>query len=381
MATAIHRAPVADNIEQGASVAQTAEKLSALFGEPSAQPEPEPAPEATQEPLETPDVAPDTDEPPDAARMEADEAPEPESAQTAPEPERGESEGDADEIELEPAQLADLLGLDESDLMLDEQGALAFRTKVDGSTGAASLRDLRDSYQLTRTAQQRLSKLSEDRKAFEQERQVGLQSLGQQTERLTALIDGIEKEAAAEWQGVDWNKLREEDPSEYAARRADFDDRRRRIEGYQQQRNEHLQMLEAYKQHQMVIGYQKLEQAMAEDAVLKKAGPWDDVTKQSVWNYMISQGIPIEVLKTTPVWQAYVIARKAMLYDNAQTQAKETARRVVKLPKIKAAKPGAAKTKQQVKRNKMSEARTKQRKAGGNLQATADRISVILRGG
>lgn len=376
MATEIHRSPVAETLPQGTSVHEATDVISGILGN---RPEETPSePEAPIESLETPDeVSEDGQEAQDAPRTDAEEtAPEP-----APEPEASEPGGDAEEIELEPAQLAAMLGLEESDLVVDDQGGLSFHAKVDGEVQSVALGDLRDSYQLRRTAEQRLSKLGDERKAFETERTDALQKLNSQAETMAQAIGVIENEYASQWAGVDWGKLREEDPTTYSLQRTDFDDRKRRLNDYKQQYNQHMQ---AVHQRQVLTHQETLQEGIGKLQEIfsgpdfAKAPTWDDGAKQELAKFMLSEGIPEQMLATTEVWQAFRWAREAMLYRQMKVASEASLKKVVKLPKV--TKPGTPTTKQQAKRSKLKDARARQRKEGGTVNATAERISSILRG-
>lgn len=390
MGTEILRQAVAQALPQGTSVHEASDVISGIISPtaekpretPAQEPEqarPAPVRQQAQEPIETPDE-PLQDDP------GAQDAPDTDVEDTAPieASEQSESAGtpdDATEIELEPSQLAALLGLKEEDLVVDDDGALSFKAKLDGGSVSVPLSDLRESYQLTKRADQRLTKLGDDRKAFEAERDTKFQHLQQQSEQMAQAITTIEREYAAEWENVDWQKLRAEDPGEFAVRRADFEDRARRLNGYKAQHQQQVQQgQEAWQQEQQKSfqeGHQKLNDAMA-GPEFAKAGEWNEDAKNEVYQSMVASGVPEQILQSTPYWQAFVWARKAMLYDKMTTEAKKTAKKVARLPKI--TKPGAKKSKTQAKRGNLAEARIKQRKGGGNIQSTAERISAIMRG-
>ena len=388
MATEIAKESVANTMPQGTSVTQAADVISSIMNPKGAPAQPVATePQRRREPLETPDETPDTpDVEPDASRMEAiDDTPEP-VEDTPQEPVEQEtvseqSEGDAAELELEPAQLAALLGLQEQDLVLTEDGSLAFQAKVDGAAMPVALSELRDSYQLTKTAQQRLSKLGEERKAFNDERKRVLEELGKQTDMMAQAIGQMEAEYAADFQGIDWNRLREEDATEYSLKRADFADREKRLQAYRQQfdqqRTEAIQQYQAHQMHLVEEGRQRLNEAMT-GPDYADAPAWDENARKELVEFMVNEGVPIELIQSSPVWQAFNWARKAMLYDKIRETATKTAKRVVKLPKV--SKPGAQKTKAQVKQGRLREKKMAQRKAGGKLDASADLISAIMRG-
>lgn len=386
MGTEIAHQPVAHALPQGTSVHEASDVISGIIN-PTAE-KPRETPEAPAErPVratpteqqETPDEAPQDD--PGAQDAPDTDVEDPAPIEASKQSEQTVSEDDAEEIELEPAQLAALLGLDEQDLVINDEGSLAFRAKVDGETQTVDLRSLRDSYQLTRTSQQRLNTLAEERKAFVAQRDDKFQQLQQQSEQMAQAITTIEREYAAEWENVDWQKLRAEDPGEFAVRRADFEDRARRLNGYKAQHQQQVQQGQAaWQQEQQKSfqeGHQKLNDAMA-GPEFAKAGEWNEDAKKEVYHSMVASGVPEQILQSTPYWQAFVWARKAMLYDKMTTEANKTAKKVARLPKI--TKPGAKKSKTQAKRGNLAEARIKQRKGGGNIQSTAERISAIMRG-
>ncbi len=396
MGTEIHRQSVAKDMGSSTSVGQAANIISEIMSrERGDSPAPSPSQQARQHPVEDPDVIPDTPDPEDSEQEEDVEDPrdldrvearegETESEQGRESPKKAEprpTEEDAAEIELEPYQLAGLVGLDESDLDIDDDGGVGFKVKVDGEVSRVTLSDLRDGYQLRKASEQRLSKLGEERKALQQEREQALQNLTQQAEQMGSMIGVMQQEAAAEWQGTDWGKLREEDPTAYALKRGDFDDRMRRIEGYKSQYQEQMQKVSqehfAAQQKAVEEGRAKLDEVFS-GPEYADAPAWDQEAKKELRDFILSEGIPAELVDSTPVWQAFKWARDSMMYRKSLEAAKETKKKVVKLPKV--LKPGSKQSKSAKKEVKRSDARARQIKAGGSMQATADRISEILRG-
>ena len=386
MATDIHRLPVAESLPQGTNIDQATDAISRIMtGQSAPAPaEPERPRAAPDESMETPDVAPvgDEVEATDEPRMDANEQ-EQETPDVVSEPETADSEEDAtEEVELDPSQLAALLGLEESDLVLSDEGALSFRTKIDGESAAVALKDLRDSYQIQKTAQQRLSKLGEERKAFEAERTNALQYLAQQAETMVQTVNLLEKEYSADWDSVDWNKLRDEDPTQFSLKRADFDDRKQRLEGYKKQVGEEItkaQMAQAEREHAMrITGDQQLAEVFS-GPKWASAPKWDKAAMKELEDFILqTEGFPEQVYRSNVYWQPLVWAREAMMYRKLMADSEKAVKRVVRLPKV--SKPGATKTKKQVRQTRLSEHKARQRKAGGTLDATAQRISAIIRG-
>lgn len=382
MATDIEKLPVAQSLPEGTNIAQATDVISGILNRSAETPPKEDAPleAAPKQSLETPDKVPNGEEA-EAQEEPSMEAKEETVPEKAPESIAATPEGDAEEIELEPSQLAAILGLEENDLVIDDEGSLSFRAKVDGELQAVNLNDLRDSYQIRRTAEQRLSKLGEERKVFETDRTEAFQKLQQQSEAMAQAMGVIEQEYAADFQGVDWNSLRQEDPTGYNLKRADFDDRRRRIEEH---KAKHQQMYaeaagDWQKQQNQLIaeGQEKLEEVFSGQEYAK-APAWDDASKKDVFEFMVKEGVPLSLLQNSPLWQAFRWARDSMLYRQMRTDAQKTLKKVVKLPKV--TKPGSQKSKSEARKTTRMEGKARQKKAGGTVQATAERISSILRG-
>ena len=197
-------------------------------------------------------------------------------------------------------------------------------------------------------------------------------------------VDVMSREWQADFEGVDWNRLRAEDPTEFALKRADFDDRRRRIEGYQKQHGEQLEQVKAQyeqEQYRLMLDGQKVIQEAMSGPDFAHAPEWDEAEQQRLYKAILDDGIPEHIVAKFVYPQPFIWKRKAMLYDAAVQEAKKAPAKRQRQVRVKSAAPGARKSKNQVKRSKLDEAKIRQRKAGGSVDATADRISAILRGG
>ena len=58
---------------------------------------------------------------------------------------------DEETVQLEAEQLADLLGLDPDNLVVDDEGRVSLKTKVNGEESAATLKDVLKGYQLEKS--------------------------------------------------------------------------------------------------------------------------------------------------------------------------------------------------------------------------------------
>jgi hypothetical protein len=335
--------------------------------------------EAPAESVEEVQEAPVEEEaaPTEAAPEETE--PEPETDEPAPVEAKEESEDVTSEVELEPAQVAQILGLEDDALEVDDDGAIQIHAKIDGKPAKVSLKDLRHSYELAETHEERLRQLGRERKAFKDESDSALERLAAQQQQFNQSIEAIDAEYASDFQSVDWNRLREEDPTEYNAKRLDYEDRKARINQYKAHSQQQAQVLQA-EQHQ------KFAQAQAEGAknlmevfageAYKTTPEWGEDESQKLAKWIMDQGFSAQEIGNVNVWQVFKWARDSMLREEERKVAKET---VKKLPKItKVAKPGKTKPPAEISKAKTKELRARQRKSGGNMTETTKVIQNIL---
>lgn len=385
MSTETAHESVAKQSPQGANISQATNRISGLLNPlPAEQPEqPKETPrerrvkEAAKqpEPEETPDQEDVEEEPGEEPEVEAKEA----DTEVEEESEEGKEQEDASQAELEPAQLAALLGVDESDIDIGEDGSLSYNVKVDGKPGKATLQDLRDSYQLAKTHQQRLNQLSNERKEFDAQKGELIKGLSDQHEQMAQALNGLAEEFNADYNSVDWNKLREEDPSEYNARRWDFEERRQRLESYKTKAEQQAKQLQQEHrkalQQQQVEGAKQLSQVF-EGPEYKGAPKWDDAEKTRLATWLKDQGFKDDDIASVGVWQVFKWARDSMLREQELKQAKDSVKKVAKLPKV--VKPGKRKDERQMRRSQMDQLRAKHRKSR-NLRSAEALISGMLR--
>lgn len=158
---------------------------------------------------ENPDAGQETNE--EGLLEEADSESEDDSAESENEPEEG------------PDTWATALGVDEKQIVVDEKGNLTgINVKVDGKVEKVDIPTLIEGYQTKKHNTQKSQALANDRKQFETVRE-------QVSEGLLKKLDGIDKLTRVlsenlnkEYQSVDWNTLRYQNPAEYAALVQDY---------------------------------------------------------------------------------------------------------------------------------------------------------------
>ena len=123
------------------------------------------------------------------------------------------------------------LGVTDGDLSFDEEGNLVgFNTKVNGESETIDAKTLLAGYQTNKAITQKSQALGEERKAFEGQKKQTEQVYASKLESVDALSQYFEKQLISEYDGVDWDRLRNENPAEYAAAKSDFSEKAGELE-------------------------------------------------------------------------------------------------------------------------------------------------------
>lgn len=193
---------------EGLSVDAAAEQLSGILSPPEKKPAQEAQPES-----EAPA--------PEVEQTEGDEAQE--SAQEATEAEQ--------ELAFQSLQeLAEALEVPLDDLL----GKVKAKVKIAGSEKDVTLAELRDGYQMESDYRKKTSELSEQRKAFEAERERLAQDITVRMNEAAQMSQFLEQQLMAEYNAVNWNELRQTDPAEFAARKQEYNERYMQIQQVKQ---------------------------------------------------------------------------------------------------------------------------------------------------
>lgn len=198
---------------------------------------------------------------------------EPAQAATPDKPE-GDAPAKSDEPQITTAQLASFLGVDESEIDVDDDGQPVFKTKVDGKESAAKFADIRKSYQLGIHAENRAReaankeaaaqrKMQEADQAIQsklQEQQSSLQQLGQ----MAAIL---QQELTGEYQSINWDALWQQDAAQARALERRFEARQQRVNGVFQQINARGQQAQQQAEQQRKANEERNQQAQSERLV------------------------------------------------------------------------------------------------------------------
>lgn len=142
-----------------------------------------------------------------------------------------EEEEDADAESDEEVTWAKTLGVDEKSVVLDEDGNLSgINVKVDGKVNTVGVKDLIAGYQSNKSNTNKSKQLADDRREFDEVKYAVVGEYTKKIETIDALTGHLKKNLLGEYANVDWNKLRYENPGEYAAAVQDFNFRNQEIE-------------------------------------------------------------------------------------------------------------------------------------------------------
>jgi hypothetical protein len=141
-----------------------------------------------------------------------------------------ESEESTDEDD-EDITWAKVLGIPENRIVTDDEGNLAgVNVKVDGKLATVGVNDLIQSYQTNKSNTQKSQALAEERKEFEGIRDTAAKTYEKRLQEVNKLTEYLLGKVQSEFETIDWNRLRVENPGEYAAQLQDFNQRQAELQ-------------------------------------------------------------------------------------------------------------------------------------------------------
>lgn len=206
---------------------------------------------------------------------------EPEKDETLPqeeaetEDEQSEDKADQEEAE-EAATWAEALGLDDSQIVLDDDGNFkSVITKVEGKTQQVDLKELVKGYQIDSYNTLKSEALTAERQRFEQQANQQAAELQQRIGQANALVSNMEQQIVGEFNSIDWEQLRQADPAEYAAQRQDYAVKYNNV----QQMTQNIQLEQQHLQQEQANKVQQANNARLQSEaqlVLKEHPEWEN---------------------------------------------------------------------------------------------------------
>lgn len=247
----------------------------------------------------------------------------------------------------------------------DFLGKIKGRVKVNGEEKEVTLADLRKGYQMESDYRLKTHELAETRKSFEAEREQVATELSRQYQEAQHLTGMLEQQLIGDFNSIDWNQLRAENPAEYAAKRQEFNERMAQVQGikqnvgYQLQRQaEEAAQKQAFDlQHILQQEAQKLTEVIPE---FKDASKAQEV-KGKIKTFLRDYGFSDQEIGGIYDHRYVKILHDAMAYRDLKSKGVETRNKVTIAPKL--AKPGST-DKNSSKNRAVQELRSRLRKSG-----------------
>lgn len=181
-----------------------------------------------------------------------------------------------DELTEEDLTLAGYLGIDEDRLIVGEDGSVSFNALIDGESKAVPLSELAKSYQLQGHVNNKSIALQNERKEFEEQRDTVAQALQVKLEQVSNMTKLVEDQLLGDFNRIDWDRLRVENPSEWSALRQEYAEKAQKIQQMQSQISTGQSELQQKAQQEMQIKQQEYMQDQLQKLIAENP-TWSDV--------------------------------------------------------------------------------------------------------
>jgi len=205
---------------------------------------------------------------------------------------------------------------------IDPQSVMGLHVtaKIDGKETQVPLADVLKSYQLEGHVNNKSIELSNQKAQFEQEQQAVRQAFQQQLQQNQQLGNLAMQMLNHDYQKIDWNNLRVNNPAEFAAQQAEFQQRQAGIHNYLAQIQQQT-AVEAQQQQQTMQ-----QQLAAENERLMSARPeWRDQQAFAKDREQIAQYARNAGFKDAELSQIYDHRYMLILHDAARFRALQAA--------------------------------------------------------
>lgn len=369
---------------KGASLNDAADRMRGIFADdPLGAPAPEqeqPAAEAAQTESESSEEPQGEalDQEPEAEQAEElnAEADEAEADDEATEQEG--AEPGAESLELGADEFAEMLGLDESRINVNDDGVVTFRVKGEEGETDVNLDSLINAYQGDVNLTNRSKQIAELEKARTAELEAVQESINDFAQKAAIQLEAINNAYVTDFQQVDWAGLKAEDPAAWSAKMVEFQQRKAQIDGLVQNTLSQIQQQQeqAKAEEAKTLQARLASESQATVESFKQLGikPGKDLERvgDDVQSYL-AQSFDESELSNLLDHRYMTMAYKAMMFDKGLKGA--TSKKVKKVPKV--LKSGSKPSTQQVKINEGKKVRA-QHKKQGTVDSAADALKGLL---
>jgi hypothetical protein len=235
-----------------------------------------------------------------------------------------------------------------------------FTVKIDGKDTQVTEDELLSGYSRQADYTRKSQVLAEQRKKMEEE----LAATQQERQHYLSQLEQFNTQADSkleEFKSVDWTKLKEEDPMEYALKR----DQYRELQENKRLVAEEQQQL-AQKQQQEMQSKWNEELARQQEVMAQRLPEWNDPEKgpklkQDIKSFALNKGFTEQEVDSLIDARSVDVLHKAMMYENLLA-AKIANKKQKVVPKVQ--KPGTPSTKSEVNSEKIKQTRQRLKRTG-----------------
>ena len=193
-----------------------------------------------------------------------------------------EVEEDGDDLEViadgDDLTLADYLGIDEDKLTVTDDGTVSFTATINGEKTDVPLKELAKSYQIQGHVNNKSMALETERRDFEEARNKATGELHARIQTVDGMSKMFEEQLVSEFNGINWDELRQQNPAEWTALRQEYADRANQIQNIQANIQEEGR--KAQEEHKAKFEKANRERLTAEFGKMIEANPeWKDKDK------------------------------------------------------------------------------------------------------
>ena len=267
-------------------------------------------------------------------------------------------------------ELAEHLGVEQADLY---QLQIPI-TDPNGERREVSLGEWKDTFQNNQRAERLAQEASELKTQLQEQQMQVSEAMERQAQEGAAFLSQVESTLQQEFQSINWDSLRVNNPTEWTAKRQEFQERNGHLQNMRQQ------AASAYDQQKAAHSKQNQEQLAEvterEHRLMVAAVPdWADDSKRDaetakLRDYLLNTGYSQTEVDNVYDHRNIVLARKAMMFDAMSKSGNAAKKKVLKLGS-KVLTPGAKRSKVQAQAGAESALRKSLKKSGSVDDATA----------
>ena len=235
-----------------------------------------------------------------------------------------------------------------------------YTVKIDGKDTEVTEDELLSGYSRQADYTRKSQVLAEQRKKMDEE----LAATQQERQQYQSQLEQFNLQADSkleEFKSVDWVKLKEEDPMEYALKR----DQYRELQENKRLVAEEQQNLAQKQQAEMQTKWNE-ELARQQEVMAQRLPEWNDPEKgpklkQNIKSFALKKGFTEQEVDSLIDARSVDVLHKAMMYETL-LEAKISQKKAKVVPKVQ--KPGAPSTKSEVNSEKVKQTRARLKRSG-----------------